>query len=96
MANLVVNRSGAKKLQFTDVAVTYTADEFQGIYRGNKYHESDFSAILDLALGIGCSRTMLTTMTLKGAHESLHSSKKRPDICYMTLGVHSYHASQFF
>ncbi|KAL5329884.1 hypothetical protein ACEPPN_003404 [Leptodophora sp. 'Broadleaf-Isolate-01'] len=96
MANSAVNGSGEKKLQFADVAVTYTADEFQGIYRGKKYHESDFSAVLDRARDIGCSKIMLTTMTLKGARENLQICRKFPDICYMTLGVHPYHASEFY
>ena len=35
-------------------------------------------------------------MTLKGAHENLETCKKYPGICYMTLGVHPYHASEFY
>ncbi|KAG4437347.1 hypothetical protein IFR05_007153 [Cadophora sp. M221] len=96
MATPAVNGSGDKKLQFADVAVTYTADEFQGIYRGKKYHASDFSAVLDRAQDIGCSKIMLTTMTLKGAHENLQICGKFPNTCYMTLGVHPYHASEFY
>jgi len=84
------------KLNIQKVAVTYTADEFQGIYRSKKYHESDFGAVLDRAQNVGCSKILLTTMTLKGAHENLEICKKYPGVCYMTLGVHPYHASEFY
>ncbi|PVH87405.1 Mg-dependent DNase [Cadophora sp. DSE1049] len=96
MATSAVNESGTKKLRFADVAVTYTADEFQGTYRGKRYHEPDFSAVLNRAQDIGCSKLLLTTMTLKGAHENFQICKKYPSVCYMTLGVHPYHASEFY
>ncbi|KAK0119813.1 hypothetical protein ONS95_011245 [Cadophora gregata] len=96
MAPAIVTESGKKEIQYADVAVTYTADEFQGIYRGRKYHEPDFSAVLNRAQDIGCSKILLTTMTIKGAHENLEVCKKYPETCYMTLGVHPYHASELY
>ncbi len=35
-------------------------------------------------------------MTLNGAHENLQICKEYPGTCYMTLGVHPYHASEFY
>lgn len=37
------------ELRFADVAVTATADEFKGIYRGKKCHEPDFVHTLKAA-----------------------------------------------
>lgn len=45
---------------------------------------------------MGCSKILLTTMTLKGGHENLLVCKKHPGVCYMTLGVHPYHASEMY
>lgn len=76
--------------------MTFTADEFQGIYRGKKYHESDFGAVLARAADSGCTKILLTSMTLPGARENLQICKKYPQICFMTLGVHPYHASEIY
>lgn len=35
-------------------------------------------------------------MTLKGAHENLRVCKENDGVCYMTLGVHPYHASEIY
>ncbi|KAE8419908.1 hypothetical protein BDV36DRAFT_124807 [Aspergillus pseudocaelatus] len=83
-------------LRYADVAVTYTADQFQGIYRGKQYHEPDFAEVLKRAKEYGCEKIMLTTMTLPGAHENLKVVKEFPDMCTMTLGVHPYHAGEIY
>ncbi|KAK6835539.1 hypothetical protein RU639_001753 [Aspergillus parasiticus] len=83
-------------LRYADVAVTYTADQFQGIYRGKQYHEPDFTEVLKRAKEHGCEKIMLTTMTLPGAHENLKVVKQFPDMCTMTLGVHPYHAGEIY
>ncbi|UDD59996.1 hypothetical protein AFCA_007421 [Aspergillus flavus] len=83
-------------LRYADVAVTYTADQFQGIYRGKQYHEPDFAEVLKRAKEHGCEKIMLTTMTLPGAHENLKVVKQFPDMCTMTLGVHPYHAGEIY
>jgi len=36
---------------------------------------------------------ILTTMTLEGAQQNLEVCKKYPSKCYMTLGIHPYHAA---
>ena len=73
--------------------MTYTAPEFQGIYRGKKHHDVDFDCVLARAEEYGCSKLILTTMTLEGAHQNLEVCKKHSSKCYMTLGVHPYHAA---
>ncbi|KAL4873423.1 hypothetical protein BDV12DRAFT_182251 [Aspergillus spectabilis] len=78
------------------VAVTFTADQFQGIYRGKKYHESDISQVLQRAKEYGCEKVMLTTMSLPLAHENLKLVRQFPDMCTMTLGVHPYHAGEIY
>ncbi|KAA8643613.1 hypothetical protein EYZ11_006950 [Aspergillus tanneri] len=83
-------------LHFVQVAVTFTADQFQGIYRGKKYHDPDFGAVLNRAQEYGCEKVMLTTMTLAGAHENLKVVRELPDVCTMTLGVHPYHAGEIY
>ncbi|PLB45217.1 hypothetical protein P170DRAFT_513257 [Aspergillus steynii IBT 23096] len=78
------------------VAVTFTADQFQGIYRGKRYHEPDFGEVLKRAQEYGCEKVMLTTMTLAGAHENLKVVREFPNVCTLTLGVHPYHAGEIY
>jgi TatD DNase family protein len=78
------------------VAVTFTADQFQGIYRGKQYHEPDFAEVLKRAREYGCEKVMLTTMTLDGAKQNLQAVRKFPTMCKMTLGVHPYHAAELY
>ncbi|KIW91605.1 uncharacterized protein Z519_07573 [Cladophialophora bantiana CBS 173.52] len=82
--------------RFADIAVTYTANEFQGIYRGKKQHDEDFDQVLERAEAIGCSKIMLTTMNLTGASQNLEVCRRWPGTCYMTLGIHPYHASELY
>ncbi|KAJ6148520.1 hypothetical protein N7497_010502 [Penicillium chrysogenum] len=83
-------------MKFFDVAVTFTADQFQGIYRGKQYHEPDFAEVLKRARDYGCEKVMLTTMNLKGAKQNLQAVREFPDMCKMTLGVHPYHAGEIY
>ncbi|KAL5338685.1 hypothetical protein BJX70DRAFT_191217 [Aspergillus crustosus] len=83
-------------IRYADVAVTFTADQFQGIYRGKKYHESDIQQVLQRAKEYGCEKVMLTTMSLPLAHENLKLVRQFPDMCTMTLGVHPYHAGEIY
>ncbi|PLB41483.1 TatD family hydrolase [Aspergillus candidus] len=83
-------------VRFADVAVTFTADQFQGIYRGKRYHDSDFAQVLQRARDYGCERVMLTTMTLAGAHANLQVAREFPEMCTLTLGVHPYHAGEIY
>ncbi|GFF84325.1 hypothetical protein V6Z88_004398 [Aspergillus fumigatus] len=83
-------------LRFADVAVTYTADQFHGVYRGKKYHDSDFSEVIQRAQEYGCTKMMLTTMSLPDAHTNLQLARQYPDICTLTLGVHPYHANEIY
>ncbi|OQU98991.1 hypothetical protein CLAIMM_04698 isoform 1 [Cladophialophora immunda] len=76
--------------------LTYTANEFQGIYRGKKQHDEDFEQVLERAEAAGCAKVVLTTMSLKGAHQNLAVCHRFPGTCYMTLGVHPYHASELY
>lgn len=73
--------------------MTYTANEFHGIYRGKKYHDEDFDSVLSRAEEYGCQKMILTTMTLTGAQQNLEVCRKYPSKCYMTLGIHPYHAA---
>ncbi|KAJ5686879.1 hypothetical protein N7536_009498 [Penicillium majusculum] len=83
-------------MKFFDVAVTFTADQFQGIYRGKQYHEPDFAEVLKRAREHGCEKIMLTTMTLEGAKQNLQAVREFPTMCKMTLGVHPYHAAEIY
>ncbi len=78
------------------IAVTYTASQFHGIYRGKKYHDEDFDRVLERAKAVGCNKLVLTTMTLEGARQNLDVCRRYPKQCYMTLGVHPYHASELY
>lgn len=78
------------------IAVTFTANEFQGIYRGKKYHDEDFEQVLARADAIGCSKVILTTMTLAGAHQNISACRRFPGKCYLTLGIHPYHAADLY
>jgi TatD DNase family protein len=78
------------------IAVTYTANEFHGIYRGKKQHDEDFEEVLTRAEMVGCSKVVLTTMTLTGAHQNIEICKQYPNKCYMTLGIHPYHAADLY
>ncbi|KAL5002308.1 hypothetical protein BDV10DRAFT_157612 [Aspergillus recurvatus] len=84
-------------LRYADVAVTFTADQFKGIYRGGKaYHEPDIPQVIQRAREYGCEKIMLTTMSLPLAHENLKLVRQFPETCTMTLGVHPYHAKEIY
>ncbi|KAJ5376537.1 hypothetical protein N7509_013423 [Penicillium cosmopolitanum] len=83
-------------LRYFDVAVTFTADQFRGIYRGKQYHEPDFAEVLKRAKDYGCEKVMLTTMSLEGAKQNLQLVREFPEMCKMTLGVHPYHAGEIY
>ncbi|KAH6875122.1 TatD family hydrolase [Alternaria rosae] len=79
-------------LRYADVAVTATAKEFAGIYRGKQYHEPDFDTVLDRASAAGVEKVMLTGMYASDASFNLDIARKRPEQCKITIGVHPYHA----
>ncbi|KAL4991303.1 hypothetical protein BDW68DRAFT_193181 [Aspergillus falconensis] len=84
-------------LRYADVAVTFTADQFKGIYRGGKaYHEPDIPQVIQRAKEYGCEKIMLTTMSLALAHENLKLVRQFPETCTMTLGVHPYYAKEIY
>ncbi|KAF3026561.1 hypothetical protein E8E14_014025 [Neopestalotiopsis sp. 37M] len=84
-----------KRLRYADVAVTPTAKEFAGIYRGKQYHEPDFSNTLDRAREAGVEKVMLTGMSLSDIASNLAIAKSRPaNSCFVTMGVHPYHAGE--
>jgi len=74
--------------------VTATAKEFSGIYRGKQQHEPDFEAVLDRAMTAGVTKVMLTGMSLQDVDFNLNIAKSRPKQCFITVGVHPYHASE--
>ncbi|KAM0488443.1 hypothetical protein ACHAP7_001438 [Fusarium lateritium] len=83
------------EIRFADVAVTATAKEFKGMYRDDKqYHEPDFINTLDRAKDSGVSKVMLTGMSLADVSHNESIVKQRPAQCYLTIGVHPYHASE--
>ncbi|XXG96191.1 hypothetical protein Hte_002472 [Hypoxylon texense] len=83
-----------KKLRFADVAVTATAKEFDGVYRNKKYHTADFVNTLDRAMNAGVEEIMLTGMSLSDVPINLAIAKSRPAQCFITIGVHPYHAAE--
>ncbi|KAL4772165.1 hypothetical protein BDW60DRAFT_222762 [Aspergillus nidulans var. acristatus] len=84
-------------LRYADVAVTFTADQFKGIYRGGKaYHKPDIAEVIQRAKEYDCEKIMLTTMSLPLAHENLALVRQFPETCTMTLGVHPYHAKDIY
>ncbi|KAL4969727.1 TatD family hydrolase [Aspergillus stella-maris] len=83
-------------IRYTDVAVTFTADQFQGTYRGKAYHDPDIAHVIQRAKEYGCEKLMLTTMSLPLAHENIKIVRQFPETCTMTLGVHPYHAAEIY
>ncbi|KAJ5109903.1 TatD family [Penicillium argentinense] len=73
-------------MRFFDVVVTFTADQFRGIYRGNQYHEPDFGEVLKRAKDYGCEKVMLTTMSLDGAKQNLDLVRQFPEISLREYG----------
>ncbi|RAH86014.1 hypothetical protein BO86DRAFT_415525 [Aspergillus japonicus CBS 114.51] len=87
----------ARKAGIKSVAVTYTADQFHGLYRGGKpHHAPDWAHVVERARAHGCEKMLLTTMTLAGASQNLAIAREYPSMCTMTLGVHPYHASEIY
>ncbi|OLN93056.1 Deoxyribonuclease Tat-D 2 [Colletotrichum chlorophyti] len=83
------------KPRFADVAVTATAKDFAGIYRGKQYHQPDFPAVLDRALAAGVDKVMLTGMSLSDVSTNLSIARARPaGSCFVTVGIHPYHAAE--
>ncbi|KAF2632037.1 TatD family hydrolase [Macroventuria anomochaeta] len=83
-----------QKLQYADVAVTATAKDFAGIYRGKQYHAPDFDAVMDRAVAAGVDKVMLTGMLLSDIPTNLNIARKRKEQCKVTIGVHPYHAAE--
>lgn len=82
-------------LRIAQVAVTATANEFKGIYRGKQYHPADFPNTLDRALNAGVEKVILTGMSLQDVSTNLDIARSRPDgSCFVTMGVHPYHAAE--
>ncbi|KAH7361554.1 TatD family hydrolase [Plectosphaerella cucumerina] len=85
----------SKPLRYADVAVTATAKEFAGCYRGDKqYHPPDFDAVLDRAQAAGVEKIMLTGMSLADVPVNLAIAASRPSQCFVTIGIHPYHAAE--
>ncbi|KAF3043260.1 hypothetical protein E8E12_010082 [Didymella heteroderae] len=84
----------SRKLQYADVAVTATAKDFAGFYRGKQYHEPDFDAVLDRAAAMGVDKVMLTGMYSADVPINLEIAKRRKEQCRITIGVHPYHATE--
>lgn len=78
----------------TQVAVTATAKEFAGIYRGKQYHMPDFTGVLDRASSARVDRILLTGMSRSDIASNANIAKSRPQQCSITIGVHPYHASE--
>lgn len=77
------------------VAVTATAKEFQGFYRGKQYHQPDFAQTLDRAAVAGVDKVMLTGMSVSDIPTNLAVAASRPaGSCFVTMGVHPYHAGE--
>ncbi|KAI1380075.1 Mg-dependent DNase [Hypoxylon crocopeplum] len=83
-----------KALRYADVAVTATANEFDGVYRNKKYHQSDFPNTLDRALAAGVEKIMLTGMSLPDVPVNMAIAQSHPAQCFITIGVHPYHAAE--
>ncbi|KAL6170868.1 hypothetical protein ACJQWK_03824 [Exserohilum turcicum] len=84
-------RNGSYILQ---VAVTATAKEFAGTYRGKQYHDPDFDAVLDRAAVAGVDKVMLTGMYASDVPVNIAIARRRPKQCRITIGVHPYHAAE--
>ncbi|KAK7427027.1 hypothetical protein QQZ08_006454 [Neonectria magnoliae] len=82
------------QLQFADVAVTATANEFKGIYRNKQSHDPDFEHTVDRARDAGVGKLMLTGMSLADVAFHGELARSRPSQCHYTIGVHPYHASE--
>ncbi|KAF6832545.1 Deoxyribonuclease Tat-D 2 [Colletotrichum plurivorum] len=83
------------KLRFADVAVTATAKDFAGIYRGKQYHPPDLPAVLSRARAAGVQKVMLTGMSLSDASTNLAVASSQPSgSCFVTIGIHPYHAAE--
>lgn len=83
----------ADTTRFSKVAVTATAREFQGIYRGKQYHSPDFQCTLERASKAGVKKVMLTGMSLQDIDHNTSLVTSHPDLCTLTIGIHPYHAA---
>ncbi|KAF2153577.1 Mg-dependent DNase [Myriangium duriaei CBS 260.36] len=82
-----------RPLQFADIAVTATANEFAGIYRNKQYHPADFHATLERAKAAGVEKVMLTGMSLPDIEFNTSIAKAHPKQCSVSMGIHPYHAA---
>jgi TatD DNase family protein len=81
-------------VRYADVAVTATAAEFAGIYRGKQNHPPDMATVLDRAQSAGVQKVLLTGMSLGDVEVNLSLARTRPGQCAVTIGVHPYHAAE--
>ncbi|KAI4724862.1 Mg-dependent DNase [Aureobasidium sp. EXF-10728] len=80
-------------LIYADVAVTATAKEFAGIYRGKQYHEPDFDSVLDRAATANVKKILLTGMSAADIEFNAQIARAHASHCSITIGIHPYHAS---
>ncbi|KAI4716402.1 Mg-dependent DNase [Aureobasidium sp. EXF-10727] len=83
----------SEELIYADVAVTATAKEFAGTYRGKQYHEPDFDSVLDRAASAGVKKILLTGMSAADIEFNTQIARAHPSRCSITIGIHPYHAS---
>lgn len=76
------------------MAVTATAAEYAGVYRGKQYHPRDIDGVLDRASRAGVEKVLLTGMSLPDVPFDLSLASKRREQCRITVGVHPYHAGE--
>lgn len=82
-------------LIFTQVAVTATAKEFAGIYRGKQCHPPDFVNSLGRAREAGVKKVILTGMSISDVGRNTEVAQSQPaGSCFLTIGVHPYHAGE--
>lgn len=76
------------------VAVTATAKEFSGIYRGKQYHTPDITSVLSRASNASVKKILLTGMSSSDISFNANIARSRRQQCSITIGVHPYHAAE--
>ena len=58
-----------KKFRFFDIAANLCDSQFQGMYYGKKYHESDVDCVIERANESGVDALLLSSGNLEDCHE---------------------------
>lgn len=83
----------SKELQFFDIAANLTDHQFEGVYHGKKYHDSDVLDVIERAASMGCNHLLIASGCLEDVKQALKLCSLSKNF-YTTGGIHPCRAAE--